>query len=57
MELTQLKYFLEVARTEHVTQSAKNLGLAAPGDVIVITGGVAGNKSGNTSVLKFETIR
>ena len=41
----------------NATQSAKNLGLAAPGDVIVITGGVAGNKSGNTSVLKFETIR
>ena len=41
----------------NATQSAKNLGLAVPGDVIVITGGVAGNKSGNTSVLKFETIK
>ena len=25
MELTHIKYFLEVARTEHVTQSARNL--------------------------------
>ena len=38
-------------------QNAKNLGLAVPGDVIVITGGVAGGASGNTSVLKFETVR
>jgi len=30
MELTQLKYFLEVARTEHVTQSAKNLCIVQP---------------------------
>ena len=30
MELTQLKYFLEVARTEHVTQSAKNLCIGQP---------------------------
>ncbi len=30
MELTQLKYFLEVARTEHVTQSAKNLFVVQP---------------------------
>lgn len=30
MELTQLKYFLEVARTEHVTQSAKNLYVVQP---------------------------
>lgn len=30
MELTQLKYFLEVARTEHVTQSAKNLFIVQP---------------------------
>lgn len=30
MELTQLKYFLEVARTEHVTQSARNLCIVQP---------------------------
>ncbi|MCF0221730.1 MAG: LysR family transcriptional regulator [Fibrobacter sp.] len=30
MELTQLKYFIEVARTEHVTQSAKNLCIVQP---------------------------
>ncbi len=30
MEMTQLKYFLEVARTEHVTQSAKNLFIVQP---------------------------
>ena len=41
----------------NAAQSAKRLGLADPGDVIVITGGIAGNASGNTSVLKFETIK
>lgn len=41
----------------NATQSAKSLGLAKPGDVIVITGGVAGSASGSTSVLKFETIK
>ena len=41
----------------NAAQSAKQLGLAAPGDVIVITGGVAGSATGNTSVLKFETIK
>ncbi len=30
MELTQLKYFLEVAKTEHVTHSAENLHVAQP---------------------------
>ncbi|MCF0223992.1 MAG: LysR family transcriptional regulator [Fibrobacter sp.] len=30
MELTQLKYFLEVAKNEHVTQSAKNLCVVQP---------------------------
>lgn len=30
MELTHIKYFLEVARTEHVTQSAKNLCIVQP---------------------------
>ena len=30
MELTQLKYFLDVARTEHVTHSAKNLCIVQP---------------------------
>ena len=30
MELTHLKYFLEVARTEHVTQSAKTLCIVQP---------------------------
>ena len=41
----------------NAAQNAKRLGLADPGDVIVITGGIAGGNSGNTSVLKFETIR
>ena len=41
----------------NAAQSAKRLGLADPGDVIVITGGIAGGNPGNTSVLKFETIR
>ena len=30
MELLQLRYFLEVARTQHVTQSARNLHVAQP---------------------------
>lgn len=30
MELTQIKYFLEVAKNEHVTQSAKNLCIVQP---------------------------
>jgi DNA-binding transcriptional LysR family regulator len=30
MELTHIKYFLEVARTEHVTQSAKSLCIVQP---------------------------
>ena len=30
MELTQIKYFLEVARTEHVTKSAKTLCIVQP---------------------------
>ena len=30
MELTHIKYFLEVARTEHVTQSARNLCIVQP---------------------------
>ena len=30
MELTHIKYFLEVARTQHVTQSAKNLCIVQP---------------------------
>lgn len=30
MELTQLRYFLEVARTEHMTQSARNLCIVQP---------------------------
>lgn len=30
MELTHIKYFLEVARTEHMTQSAKNLCIVQP---------------------------
>ena len=41
----------------NAAQSAKLLGLAEKGDVIVITGGIAGGSSGNTSVLKFETIK
>ena len=41
----------------NAAQSAKLLGLAEKGDVIVITGGIAGSSSGNTSVLKFETIK
>lgn len=30
MEITQLRYFLEVARTEHVTKSARHLRIAQP---------------------------
>lgn len=30
MELTHLRYFLEVARTEHITQSARNLCIVQP---------------------------
>ena len=30
MELTHIKYFLEVARTEHVTKSAKTLCIVQP---------------------------
>ncbi len=30
MELLQLRYFLEAARTEHITRSAKNLNIAQP---------------------------
>lgn len=37
--------------------NAKRMKLAAPGDVIVITGGIANGSPGNTSVLKFETVR
>ena len=52
----------QILRRQHpasgsAAQAAKQLGLAAPGDVIVITGGVAGSATGNTSVLKFETIK
>ena len=30
MEITQLKYFLEVAKTQHMTQSAQKLHIAQP---------------------------
>ena len=30
MELTHLKYFLEVAKNEHVTKSARNLCIVQP---------------------------
>ncbi len=37
--------------------NAKALGLASKGDVMVITGGITNGAPGNTSVLKFETVR
>lgn len=36
MELTHLRYFLEVARTEHITQSARNLCIVQPALTIAI---------------------
>ncbi|MBO4870259.1 MAG: pyruvate kinase [Clostridia bacterium] len=41
----------------NAVQSAKRLGLAQPGDFVVLTGGVANGRPGTTSTLKFETIR
>lgn len=41
----------------HAARSAKKSGLAAPGDIIVITGGQTIGKSGNTSLIKFETVK
>jgi len=41
----------------HAVSIAKKSGLVEPGDVIVITGGQVNGKSGNTSLVKFETIK
>ena len=41
----------------HAVAIAKKSGLVDPGDVIVITGGQVNGKSGNTSLVKFETIK
>ncbi len=51
----------EVQSTDVLFYSAvktvKNLGLAKSGDIIVITGGVTDGRSGNTNLIKFETVR
>lgn len=41
----------------HATHCARKSGLATSGDKIVITGGVTNGQSGNTSLIKFETIK
>ena len=41
----------------HAERAAKETGLAVPGDVIVITGGQTNGCSGNSSLIKFETIK
>lgn len=41
----------------HAVNVAKASGLVESGDVIVITGGQVNGKSGNTSLVKFETIK
>ena len=41
----------------HAMMEAKASGLAKPGDSIVITGGVTNGLSGNTSLIKVETLR
>jgi len=41
----------------HAMRTAKNTGIASPGDVIVITGGQTNGCTGNTSLIKFETIK
>ena len=41
----------------HATRCAKESGLVKKGDKIVITGGLTNGQSGNTSLIKFETIK
>ncbi|MBQ3133057.1 MAG: pyruvate kinase [Clostridia bacterium] len=41
----------------HAMTEAKLSGMAKPGDRIVITGGVTNGRSGNTSLIKLETLR
>lgn len=41
----------------HAVGVAKRSGMVEPGDVIVITGGQVNGQSGNTSLVKFETIK
>ena len=41
----------------HATHCARKSSLATSGDKIVITGGVTNGQSGNTSLIKFETIK
>lgn len=41
----------------HAVRTAKDTGLAVPGDVIVITGGQTNGCSGNSSLIKFETVK
>ena len=41
----------------HATRVAKETGLAAKGDAIVITGGITNGVSGNTSLIKYEILR
>lgn len=40
----------------HAVSKAKELGLAKKGDNVVITGGLTNGKSGNTNMIKVETI-
>ena len=41
----------------HATHCARKSALATSGDKIVITGGITNGQSGNTSLIKFETIK
>lgn len=41
----------------HAVRTAKATGHARPGDIIVITGGMINGSSGNTSLIKFETVK
>jgi pyruvate kinase len=41
----------------NAVRTAKESGLAQPGDIIVITGGQTNGRSGNTSLIKFETVK
>ena len=41
----------------HATRVARETGLAAKGDAIVITGGITNGHSGNTSLIKYEVLR
>ena len=40
----------------HAIVAARNSGMAQKGDSIVITGGLPNGKSGNTNLIKLETL-